>query len=85
VITLKEEVATIIKVFGGTKGESKIIYKPEKANSIESFLYDNSKAAKDLGWTPQYSFEDMLLDYKREMESGRFSFLIEKRRRQLKK
>jgi UDP-glucose 4-epimerase len=85
VITLKEEVATIVKIFGGTNGKSKIIYKPQKANSIESFLYDNSKAAKDLGWTPQYSFEDMLLDYKREMESGRFSFLIEKRRRQLKK
>jgi UDP-glucose 4-epimerase len=82
-ITLREEVETIVKVFCGAEGKSEIIYKPEKPNSIEPFLYDNSKAKKDLGWVPQYSFEDMLTDYKHEMESGRFSFLVEKRKKQL--
>jgi len=80
-ITLKDEVRIIVKVFCGKNGKSKIVYKPEKSNSIESFIYDNTRAKKDLGWTPKYSFEDMVIDYKREMESGRFSFLIAKRRR----
>jgi UDP-glucose 4-epimerase len=82
-ISLRDEVQIIVKVFCGENGKSKIVYKPEKSNSIEYFLYDNSRAEKDLGWTPKYSFEDMLVDYKREMEDGQFSFLIEKRRRLL--
>jgi UDP-glucose 4-epimerase len=84
-ITLRDEVEIIVKVFCGENGKSEIIYKPEKSNSIEPFLYDNSKARKELGWVPRYSFEDMLIDYKRETESGQFSFLIEERRRLLKK
>jgi UDP-glucose 4-epimerase len=82
-ITLKEEVETIVKVFCQTNGKSVITYKPEQPNSIEPFFYDNSKAKKDLGWAPRYSLEDMLNDYKKEMESGKFSFLVEKRRRLL--
>jgi UDP-glucose 4-epimerase len=84
-ITLREEVETIVKVFCYANGKSEITYKPEKSNSIEPFFYDNSKAKKDLGWAPRYSFEDMLVDYKQEIESGQFSFLIEKRRRLLEK
>lgn len=84
-ITLREEVETIVKVFCRANGKSEITYKREKSNTIESFLYDNSRAQKDLGWSPRYSFEDMLVDYKQEMESGRFSFLVEKRRRLLEK
>ena len=79
-ITLKEEAESIIKVFSGEKGTPDTKYQPEKHNSIEPFLYDNSKAMTDFGWAPLYTFEDMLVDYKREMESGRFSFLTEKRR-----
>jgi UDP-glucose 4-epimerase len=79
-ITLREEAASIIKVFSGEKGTPEIKYQPDKHNSIEPFLYDISKAKNDFGWVPLYTFEDMLVDYKREMESGRFSFLKEKRR-----
>lgn len=79
-ITLKEEAASIIKVFSGEKGIPEIKYQPDKNNSIEPFLYDNSKAKNDFGWVPRFTFEDMLVDYKQEMESGRFSFLIEKRK-----
>ena len=83
--TLRDEVEMIIKVFCEGEQKSEIIYRPDRANSIEWFLYDNSKARKHLGWVPQYSLEDMMLDYKREMKSGRFSFLVEKRRRLLEK
>jgi UDP-glucose 4-epimerase len=82
-VTLREEVETIVKVFCRTHGKSEIIYKPEKPNSLEPFFYDNSKARKEFGWSPRYSFADMLVDYKQEMESGEFSFLVEKRRRLL--
>lgn len=84
-ISLKEEAQTIVRVFSGENTKSDIIYKPEKANSIELFLYDNSKAKTDFGWAPQFTFEDMLLDYKREMETGKFGFLIEKRRQLMEK
>jgi UDP-glucose 4-epimerase len=80
-ISLREEAETIVKVFSGENGKPEIRREPGKPNSIEPFVYDNGKAKRDFGWVPQYSFEDMLIDYKREKEAGRFSFLLEKRRR----
>ena len=46
---------------------------------------DNAKAKRDLGWSPKYSFSDLLVDYKKEMESGRFQYLIAKRQQMFKK
>lgn len=83
-LSLKEEAETIVKVFSPRDHPSKIRYRPNKANSIEPFLYDIAKAKRELGWSPQYSFEQMLLDYKKEMESGRFKFLVEKRKRMIR-
>jgi UDP-glucose 4-epimerase len=79
-VSLREEAETIARVFSGEKGKPEIRYEPKKANSIEPFLYDNSKARRDFGWAPRYTFEEMLIDYRQEMESGRFGFLLEKRR-----
>jgi UDP-glucose 4-epimerase len=83
-LSLKEEAETIARVFSPKGHSSKIIYRPNKANSIEPFLYDIAKAKRELGWSPQYSFEEMLLDYKKEMESGRFMFLLEKRSKMMR-
>lgn len=82
-ISLKEEVQKIAKIFSPESSKPKIIYRPEKPNSIEPFLYDISKAKRDLGWSPQYDFEEMLLDYKKEMESGRFDYLLQRRRQMM--
>jgi len=79
-LTLKEEVETIAKVFWGDSTKPVIIEKPEHLLAMDSFLYDNSKAKKELDWSPQYSFEDLLRDYKKEMELQKFSFLLEKRK-----
>jgi UDP-glucose 4-epimerase len=78
-LTLKQQAEETIKYFGKGKSDQKIIYRPDKQNSIDPFLYDNRKAKRELGWSPKYSFSDLLVDYKKEMESGRFQYLIAKR------
>jgi UDP-glucose 4-epimerase len=82
-LSLKEEAEGIIRAFSPEDHPSRIAYRPNKPNSIEPFLYDISKAKRDLGWSPKYSFADMLDDYQREMKCGRFSFLVEKRQRMI--
>lgn len=83
-LSLEEEARGIISVFSQKDSPSEIVYRPDKVNSIEPFLYDISKAKRDLEWSPMYSFEDMLIDYKKEMESGRFKFLLEKRQEMMR-
>lgn len=80
-LTLLNEAKTIAKVFWSDDSEPVIIKRPEKENHIDSFLYDISKAKKELDWSPEYSFEDMLLDYKKEETKEKFSYLIEKRKK----
>lgn len=84
-LSLKEEAEEIIKAFSPSCHPSRIVFRPDKQNSIEPFLYNINKAKQELEWNPKYSFADMLVDYKKEMESGRFNFLVEKRRRMLSK
>lgn len=79
-LTLKEEIETIIKVFWKSEKPPKIILRPEKKHNIEDFVYNNSKAKIDFGWSPKYDFEKLLKDYELEMKNNRFGFLIEKRR-----
>lgn len=79
-LTLREQAEAVLRVFSPAGKRSELRYQPEKANLIENYVYDIGKAERVIGWRPKYSFDDMLLDYRREMESGRFSFLVEKRR-----
>ena len=83
-LTLREEAETIAKVFWGDDSEPVIIEKPEKDNNIDNFLYDISKAKRELDWSPAYSFEDMLYDFIKEGENNTFGYLIEKRKMMLK-
>lgn len=83
-LSLKQQAEETIKMFGKGNPEQKIIFRPDKQNSIDPFLYDNAKAKRELGWSPKYSFSDLLVDYKKEMESGRFQYLIQKRQQMFK-
>ena len=83
-LTLREQAEETVKAFGRGGGDFPVVFRPEKQNSIEPFLYDNSKAKTELGWSPKYKFPDLLMDYKREMELGRFEYLLEKRSRMLR-
>jgi len=72
-LTIEDEAKAIIKVFSPPDKPSKLIYRPdiEEVRKI-SCIFDISKAKKDLGWEPKYSYEEGLTDYKKEMELQRF-------------
>lgn len=80
-LSLQDQVDSIVKVFTPKGSQPQIVYKPEKPNSIDACVYDISKAKKVFGWQPQYSFEDMLVDYKIEMEHGELKFLLNRKLR----
>lgn len=80
-LSLQQQVEGIIHVFSNRANPSNIIYLPEKPNSIDPCIYDISKAKRELKWEPKYSFEEMLTDYKKEMESGRWDFLLGRKKR----
>jgi len=80
-LDLEEQVKAVIEVFGDEKN-SKIIYKPEKKNNTPSFLFDMSKAKRDFGFIPEFtSYKKMMVDYKRELESGRWDNFIDSRKK----
>lgn len=71
-LDLEDEARAIIEVFGKDKG-SRIVYRPDKPNNTPSFLYSMDKAKRDFGFVPEYTdFKSMMLDYKKELESGRW-------------
>lgn len=73
-ITIEEQIKTIIDVFSSSDNPSKIVYCPDKKVS-GGFLMDVSNAKEELGYEPQYSFRDLMEDYKKEMEIQRFAEL----------
>lgn len=78
-LDLEDQAKAVIEVFGKDKG-SKIVYRPEKPNHTPSFLYSMEKAKRDFGFVPKYTnYHDMMVDYKQEMESGRWEILVESR------
>jgi UDP-glucose 4-epimerase len=80
-LALQNQVDSIVKVFSSEGNRPQIVYRPEKPNSISECVYDITKATKVLGWKPQYSFEDMLVDYKNKIESGDLNFLLSRKLR----
>ncbi len=67
-----EEACVIAKLFA-TKDVSDVTIDESKQGLSRGYVYDISKAEKELGWTPKYSsLWDMYGDYKKEWESKRF-------------
>lgn len=81
--TLKEEAECIAREFWPEGSEPALVYMPEKPNGIEPYFYDISRAKFDLGWEPEYSFSEMIADYKKELKAERFRYLIEKRKQMM--
>ena len=79
-LELEEQAKVVIDVFGNPNKSSRIVYKPEKPNKTPSFLFDISKANTDFGYKPVFNtFEKMMLDYKKELESGRLEQMTQGR------
>lgn len=72
--TLEEQIRGVIEVFSPIDNPSEIIYRPEKT-SQNSYLYDIENARQELGYEPEYSYKEMLVDMKKEMEGNRFDHL----------
>lgn len=81
-LDLEEQAKAVIEVFGNPNKKSKIVYRPDKPNNTPSFLFDMGKAKRDFGFVPKYtSYMEMMKDYKRELESGRWDSLMEDRKK----
>lgn len=63
--TLQEQVDTMIDVFSPTERRSRIVYCPEKPSGPD-FVMNIDNARLVLGYTPRYSFREMLEDIKAE-------------------
>ena len=78
-LDLEQQARAVIEVFGDPE-KSKIVYRPDKPNTTPSFLFDMSKAEQDFGFVPEYrSYMDIMKDYKKELESGRWDEMIHSR------
>lgn len=72
--TLDERIHAIAKVFNPPNKQSEIIYCPQK-RSAQQFVLDIEKTKLELGYQPQYSWEEYLVDFKKEMETQPFAKL----------
>jgi UDP-glucose 4-epimerase len=80
-LDLEDQAKAVIDVFGPDKG-SKIVYRPDKPNNTPSFLYSMEKAKRDFGFVPEFTdYHAMMVDYKEELESGRWDDLANSRER----
>ena len=78
-LTIEQEAKTIIAVFSPPNKPSKIVYRPDiEEMRKRSYIFSIEKAKKDFGYAIKYSYEDAMKDYKKEMELGRFKYLISK-------
>ncbi len=68
-LSLLEEAQGLVDVFSPPGRKSPIVRRPEKPAFTRSYVYDISRARRDLDWAPKYSYIEMLKDYRREQEA----------------
>jgi len=67
-----EEACVLAKVFA-TEKVSEVVLRPDKPGLISGYLYDISKAEKELHWHPVFTdMEALYRDYKMEWQSKKF-------------
>jgi UDP-glucose 4-epimerase len=70
--TNEDEAKAFAQVFGTQEHPVPIVYKPELPEKSKSYYFDIAKAKRDFGWEPAFTYLDILRDYDREVQSGRF-------------
>jgi len=77
-LTILEEAEAIIEAFSDPDNRSELVFRPDiEEVRKRSYSFDYTKAFEDFGWKPQFSYQDGLVDFKREMELDRFKILRE--------
>lgn len=72
--TLEEQILGIIDVFSPRESASEVVYCPEKPSQV-SYLYDITKAKKELGYVVEFPYKEMLEDMKIEMKNPIFELI----------
>lgn len=72
-ISLGDQIKIMVDVLGEKK-KSKILYRPDMPSTGE-YVMDINPAIKELGYKPQFDYISFLLDYRKELEIGRFDKL----------
>jgi UDP-glucose 4-epimerase len=73
--TNEEEVKTFAEVFSSKNHAIPVVYRLELPEKKKSYYFDIGNAKRDFGWEPVYSYRDILVDYDKEVQSGRFKSL----------
>lgn len=73
-VSLERMIRGIVEVFSPENNKSVISYDPTKPDTLQS-MFDMSKTVRDLDYHPEYSYIEMLKDFKKEMELEPFSQL----------
>lgn len=76
-VTMQQQIEAIIDVFSPKNKKSKIVYLPKKPSG-GGFLMDVSNAVQELGYSPMYDVKKLFMEYKKEMNLGRFDELRKK-------
>ncbi len=68
-LTIEDEVKAIIEAFSPKDKPSRIVYRPDiEVTDTRSYIFNISKAKRDFGYVPVYSYLDAMKDFKEEME-----------------
>ena len=73
--TNEEEVKTFAELFSSKNHAIPVIYRPDLPEKKKSYYFDIGSAKRDFDWEPVYSYRDILIDYDKEVQSGRFKSL----------
>jgi UDP-glucose 4-epimerase len=73
-VSLDEMIHGIVEVFSPEGNKSEISYDSTKPDTLQSML-DWSKTKKELGYEPEYTFIEMMKDFKKEMQEEPFAKL----------
>ncbi len=66
--TLKERVEGIVEIFSPKENPSRIIFCPDKPNGTQ-FVLDIRKTVNELGYSPECTWRDYLIDFKHDMQT----------------
>ncbi len=68
-----DEALALAEVFKPEYGKSEVVCRPEKQGLLRGYIYDISKAERELGWKPEYTdLIKMLEDYRKEWLSKKY-------------